>query len=300
MFLCSCDSSKNVSSSEQIEQIEKVEQTDKVSATSTTKQTEQTKTVSKTSTPTSTQKFSYSTVIISSPTKTKKEFPEADAYTFDEETKPFEEILHAYAELEKSGYLSYDESALGYVGLTVGTEETHNLYWDNFILKYAFYDLNNDGAKELIIGSTNGGYINDYTSCKISGIYTLQNGKPISAFHGDYRQYHALNFSENGTCILTRGYGRHGFAGEYFYEMNSAGEFILIDEIYTDNLEYLDDSRGRETDGKYFNITEKEYGDLLRKYGDDGYYPKEEIEPNRIPLEWKPIVGLIDESFQDE
>ena len=297
MFLCSCDSSKNIASSEQIEQIEKVEQTDKVSATTTTKQTEQTKTVSKTSTPTSTQKFSYSTVIISSPTETKKEFPEADAYTLDEETKPYETILCDFARIERSGYYIHERVPLDLEFMLADMEKADVIdeREGSASLRYALYDLNNDGSKELICGKYNWG---------MSVIYTLKDGKPVAVYYEGGRPYLSLVFAEDGSIILSHNSARMDYSDELFYRMDANGDFILLDRLYTEGLVRdknrepigFQHHRARVINGEKVPITEKEYCDLLRKYGCGGYFPKEENDGKHIPLKWKPIVGLINKS----
>lgn len=115
----------------------------------------------------------------------------------------FKQIIDAYATLEESGYPLFDESIIGHSLLTVQKDGTYNFGWDSLpSLTYSFYDINADGSSELLIGVDDGYYI--------SGIYTLQNGKPVSVIQVEDRHVLYLRKDSSGNCIIEHSWGHMG------------------------------------------------------------------------------------------
>lgn len=200
----------------------------------------------------------------------------------------YDTIIDAYTKLEESGYKEFDEEILGDSILVKNEGRTFNFGGEQLpILKYALFDVNRDGVKELFIGSSN----------SILGIYTIQNDKPVSVLQVKSAANLVLLIDNNGDCVMKHSWGHMGYAEEFFYTINKDGDLILLDGLYTDGDD-LDENgimvghfRTKDAEGKKVSITEEEYCSLISKYGSTGYEPFEEMgEERKIDLKWIPIL----------
>ncbi|HOM01895.1 MAG TPA: hypothetical protein PLH43_03600 [Acetivibrio sp.] len=74
--------------------------------------------------------------------------PDNTSYAYN----TFKPIIDAYAELEQSNYISFNEDIIGDSILTKNGGRIYN-FGTNPTLMYAFYDINSDGLPELLIGA---------------------------------------------------------------------------------------------------------------------------------------------------
>ncbi len=198
----------------------------------------------------------------------------------------FAPIIYAYRDYEQSEFTSFDENIIGDSLLVQDNGISYNTGWNNnYDLYYSFYDINNDGTYELIIGA------NKY----ITGIYSIQNGKPVSILQVEDRYTILLNVGIDNNIVISNSWGRMGYAAEFFYTINKFGSLMVLDTLFTlgDNKSGDEWShfRAKEVNGEMIDITEEEYCMLIRKYGNYGYEPLEEINPTpNIELEWKLIA----------
>jgi len=186
-------------------------------------------------------------------------------------------IINAYAELEKSGFATYDEDLIGDSLLTQSGGSTYNFGWYSPpMLTYAYYDINADGSPELLIGA------GDF----ISGIYTLIDDKLVSVIQVVDRHSLALSSDDSGDCVISHSWDHMGDSESFFYRIDENGQLITLDKLYTDIYYSGDDFvrfRSREIDGERVKITEEEYSDIMRKYyGGETKY---------IQLDWNPILA---------
>jgi hypothetical protein len=200
----------------------------------------------------------------------------------------FAPIIDAYAELEKSGYTSYDKDIIGDSLLAESNGSTYNFGWDNKpTLMYAYYDINGDSLPELLIGSED----------SITGIYVLQNGMPVSVIQVETRHDLSLSIDSDGICVIEDSAGHMGSATDFFYTINKDGKLVTLDKLYTNgdikkDGELVGHFRTKDVLGKEVSITEKEYCSLLRKYGSIGYEPFEDVEVGKDRMNdvsWKPV-----------
>ncbi|MCL2352350.1 MAG: hypothetical protein FWC55_07460 [Firmicutes bacterium] len=193
----------------------------------------------------------------------------------------YKPVLDAYTVLEQSGYTNFDESILGSgVCLAPNGGGSYFIQDTNPILSYAFYDLNGDGAPELLIGADLG--ITDGntagTNVFITGIYGLQDGKPVSLLQvGRWSQF-ALCVDSGGNCVIEEISGTHiEFVAEDFYEIDQAENIVTLDKLrsyggdYDENSGYTSYTHTKDINGTEVSITEQEYITLSEKYGSVGY-----------------------------
>ena len=199
-------------------------------------------------------------------------------------------LLIAYEELERSGFLAFDENILGH-SVLARQEGILCTFRNRGSLIYAFHDINGDGMPELFIGMRIG------TSSCIIAIYTLQNGEPAPVIQAEGRPVISLLADVNGNYVIEYAEGRRmDIAGEHFYALDENGTLISLDRLFTDGLDWSGGGdepvhiRYRYADGGYLRITEEEYADLLKKYGSAGYFPRMGAgEARRAVLTWRPI-----------
>lgn len=202
----------------------------------------------------------------------------------------FAPIINAYAELEQSGFETYDEDIVnpvlwgqgvlynyGTFGIGSREDQYPNMY-------YAFYDINRDGISELLIG----------TDKSITGIYTLRNSKPVSAIQVETRHTLSLLLDEAGNPVIEHSWGRMDVAEDFFYTIDGNSDLAVLDKLYTDGRDRTADEeyilfRSKEVDGAQVDITEAEYSSLVWKYGGLGYGLENGEPIRRIELAWKPI-----------
>lgn len=198
----------------------------------------------------------------------------------------FAKIIKAYAELEKSGYKSFDKALIGDSVFTENDGSTYN-FGDNPAIMYAYYDINKDGTPELLIGAEE----------SISGIYILKNGNPVSLIQVEARSNINLLKDSTGNCVIEDATGHMGYATECFYTISKDGKLVTLDILHTNGDNKKDDElighfRTKDVLGKEVSITEEEYCSIIRKYGSTGYEPFEDMGKGRnIDLVWKPVVS---------
>lgn len=199
----------------------------------------------------------------------------------------FAPIITAYAALERNGYTSFDKVLIGDSLLAVEKGSTYNFGWNTKpTLMYAYYDINGDGASELLIG----------VDKSISGIYALQNGKPVSIKQVESRHNLRLLKGIDGNSVIEDAWGHMGYASEFFYKIDKDGKLVTIDKLFTNGDDKKADKiighfRVKDILGKEVSITEEEYCSLIRKYGSTGYEPLEDVGKERvIDVTWKQVV----------
>lgn len=197
-------------------------------------------------------------------------------------------IINAYAALELSGYTSFNKDLIGDSLLAVEKGSTYNFGWDTKpILMYTYYDINSDGSSELLIGADK----------SISGIYTLQDGKPMSISQVESRHNLRLLKGIDGNSVLEDSFGHMGYATEFFYKIDKDGKLVTLDKLFTNGDDKKGDKfighfRAKDVLGKEVSITEEEYCSLIRKYGSTGYEPLEDVGKERpIDVTWKPVAN---------
>lgn len=91
-------------------------------------------------------------------------------------------------------------------------------------LCYAFYDLDGDGDKELLIAPTfHDGFVDDM----VFDCYDLSDGQPRQLFCGYERNRYYLCYGEDGTCtIANEGSGGAGHSGWFYYLYDGNGLVI--------------------------------------------------------------------------
>jgi len=205
------------------------------------------------------------------------------------ECRPYAPVIDAYAVLEKSGYVYYYRDVIGDSLLAMSGGSTYNFGWDSKPkLEYALYDINGDGSPELLIG----------TGGAIAGIYTLQNGVPVSVIQVEDRNNLDLSIDSGGACVIGDSSGHMDYATDFFYSLDKSGKLVTLDKLYTNGLnrdrsagEPVAHLRARDVNGEEVSITEDEYCALIQKYGASGYCPSKDIgEPRSVSLDWNPIL----------
>ncbi len=200
----------------------------------------------------------------------------------------FEPIINAYAELERSGYTSFDKNIIGDSLLAVSEGSTYNYGTDTKpTLMYTFYDINSDGSQELFIGANE----------SISGIYVLQNGSPVSIIQVESRHNLSLLKDSDDNNVIEDSWGHMGYATNFFYTIDEEGKLVTLDKLFTNgddkkDGEFIGHFRAKDALGKEVSITEKEYCSLIQKYGSDGYEPFENIggEAGKVDVLWKAVA----------
>jgi hypothetical protein len=215
------------------------------------------------------------------------------------ECESFLSVINAYAVFEVNGYTFYYKDIIGDSILIQDGGFSYRVeIIKKPVLMYAFYDIDGDGISELLISA--------YEST--TGIYALQNGKPISVTQlTDDRHGLNLRIDSNGKCVIEHSYGHMDTAEDFFYTIGENGELVVSDKLYSNGLDwsdaYVDESgeiigdlkyfRSKDVDGEEVSITEEEYRTLIQKYGSYGYgfEYSEDIEQRAIIPEWKPILA---------
>ncbi|WNR42921.1 hypothetical protein [Paenibacillus roseipurpureus] len=109
---------------------------------------------------------------------------------------------------------------------------TYNFGWNTKpTLMYTSYDINGDGSPELLIGADK----------SISGIYALQNGKPVSINQVEDRHNLRLLKGIDGNGVIEDAWGHMGHATEFFYKIDKDGKLVTIDKLFTNGDDKKDD-----------------------------------------------------------
>ncbi|ABN53766.1 hypothetical protein [Acetivibrio thermocellus] len=137
--------------------------------------------------------------------------------------------------------------------------------------------LNSNGLPELLIGANE----------RISGIYALQNGTPVSVIQVEARYNLSLLMDSDGKCVIEHLWGRMGYSKEFFYTIDKDEKLVTSDKLYTygdykKNNKFIGHFRAKDVLGKEFDIAEEEYCSIIRKYGSTGYEPLEDVGDPRI------------------
>ncbi|MCL2377393.1 MAG: hypothetical protein FWC76_08390 [Defluviitaleaceae bacterium] len=207
-------------------------------------------------------------------------------------------ILNAYAKFELSDFTLLAEDLMERSIIAVvsyySTRRADPIGWDRPSILYVFHDLNGDGIPELFIGA-NGA---------ISGIYTLQDGQPVSLIQVGWHDGLALTTDVYDNYIIQHMWGRMSHGAETIYGLDENGHLFMRDRLithghwwrYSECGEYpyiYGFYRARYIDGEEVSITEEEYVALLMKYGIWGYFPMLEMdEPRFVDLAWEPILSV--------
>lgn len=83
--------------------------------------------------------------------------------------------------------------------------------------------LNSNGLPELLIGANE----------RISGIYALQNGTPVSVIQVEARYNLSLLMDSDGKCVIEHLWGRMGYSKEFFYTIDKDEKLVTSDKLYT-------------------------------------------------------------------
>lgn len=227
-------------------------------------------------------------------------------------TDVYRSVINAYIVLEQSEYTLFDGSILGDdVCLAPGNYGSYFIGYDPLSnkvtspLAYAFYDLNGDGILELLIGADNGGDngVIDGTNVFVTGIYGLQNGRPVSLIQVGAWSYFTFSINSDGNCFIKKTIGTHvdSFM-EFFYKIDKDGTLITLDKLHIffdynfygyDNVDNIPYSYTRDVNGDEVSITEQEYLALMQKYGSVGYLDTAgDLEANNIVINsWKSLTA---------
>jgi len=136
----------------------------------------------------------------------------------------YETIINAYRELELSSFTVFDEYILGHSFYAEYARFGFPPYSFEPSITYAFHDINGDGLPELFIGAGN----------LITGIYILQNGKPVSVIQQISWRFHLNLLTDyDGNYIIELSRGRMSQAEDVFFTLNESGELITLDRLYT-------------------------------------------------------------------
>ena len=199
-------------------------------------------------------------------------------------------ILNAYAELERSDFEVYDEALIGSLNFA-----SYRPKRDRTSIVYAFYDTNQDGSMELLIGARVKLSNSEYES--IYGIYALQDSKPMPVFQEETSSAIYLCMYYENHPVIEFIWGRMDVAEDFFYVVDESGKLKALDKFYTNGCDRTDEenprySRAKEINGEQASITEDEYLVSVQKYGGLGY-GLDQGEPSReIVLEWGPIKTI--------
>lgn len=229
---------------------------------------------------------------------------------------PYASILNAYAKLEESGYAFFDEETIGYSFLTIKKGRKDYFGRKKPTILYSFYDINDDGSPELLIGAKNKNNINE-----IMGIYTLKNGKAISViqknddyfdkydidnyYFDDY--YLSLLKDNSDNCVIHQyNHDEEYQTFDVFHTIDKNAELLTLDELvyekewdhgaYAITLYKIDEECKEDMESVYYTedgkdfLGDEEFCGLMLQYG--AYDLSEnKFEPQRINLTWKPILA---------
>ena len=199
----------------------------------------------------------------------------------------FVPILNAYAELERSDFEVYDEDLIG--GLNFASYKSKR---DRTTIVYAFYDLNQDNTKELLVGTRVKLSDSEYES--VYGIFALHNGIPAPVFQEETGNSIYLCMDDKGHPVIECLWGRMDVAEDFFYTIDDKGNLKALEKLFTNGCDRTDEEkpvydRAREMDGEQIDITEEEYCSLVWKYGGLGYGIGRGEPVREITLAWQPI-----------
>ncbi len=121
----------------------------------------------------------------------------------------------------------YEDAGMGYMYYYLAKGKINML--DN--VGYAYYDVNDDGIDELLIG----GIYDDGYKGVIFDLYTMVNRKPTLVFSGDNSDNAFFVCNNNFICNEYSESEKYETRGIYSIEQNSATMNILIRYIYDEN-----------------------------------------------------------------
>ena len=227
---------------------------------------------------------------------------EAGQGLFAVDDNPFAVILGAYAELELSNFAVYGADLTGHSLHARSGMIPFGNRSDEWQLMYAIHDIS--GQPTLFIGAQRRESSLSADNF-ITGVYSLQNGEPVSAIQLGNRRHSVRLFTDiSGNYVITHGHGHMSHAWEYFYALEENGVLTAQDRLYTRGHRVRRDEsrdhdyiyafyRYRYVDGEEVSITEEEYTELIRKYGSWGYGVLDltEDDARAVNLEWRPVVS---------
>ena len=203
------------------------------------------------------------------------------------ELRLFMPILNAYVELERSDFEVYNEALIGSLNFA-----SYKPKRDRTTIVYSFYDINQDGSMELLVGARVKQSNSEYES--IYGIYAMRDSKPMPVFQEETSSAIYLCMDDKGRPVIEHSWGRMDVAENFFYTIDEHGRLKALDKLYTDGCDRTDEEnlryyRAKEDDGEQIDITEEEYAALIQKYGGLGYGLDHGEPFRKVDLEWKPI-----------
>lgn len=212
----------------------------------------------------------------------------------------FSDVINGYKKLEQSGFESFDKDILG--DSIFERDDYHNggNYFIGYDTKpnlvYAFYDLNDDGTLELLIGADISS--DEEKNIFVTGIYGLQNGKPVSLIQvGTWSHFRFLS-DMNNECVIEHILGTHlEYATQIFYKIDKSGRLVTLDEIIlsgnSDDFSTFTYDYIKNVNGKEVNISEQEYLELVQNHGSQKLFETEnesDLSTNVIIMNtWKPL-----------
>ena len=209
----------------------------------------------------------------------------------------FDSLLSKYKKIEENNHALSDnlnEEEFGWA-----TRDGSNFLFEVVDIKlvYCYLDINNDGVDELILG---GQEVNDSGEViHIAVIYALAGGKAVPVLQtSGYPTGIWILEDENNNPVIERAQKRMNFALEEYYTIGDKGELVTLDILHTGSEFKYDEERGvsyygrtKEVNGAEVPISEREYENLLRKYGSNGYIPLGgELAFKEVKLSWKLVT----------
>ncbi|MBP3445496.1 MAG: hypothetical protein J6K23_06775 [Bacilli bacterium] len=202
----------------------------------------------------------------------------------------FDEVIAGYQKA-----LDYPSNMIDILNLDVfdmeGCMSDYNQDEGSCTVQYAYYDLNNDGIDELIIGN------NIYNDILITNIY-YYDGSSAKSLLGGFWYRNSVTIYENGKFIVHGANGACCGTNSYYGNIKSIGnnvdnwnDFGLVLEYEYDVEQGIHSYMKFDKNHQQTNILEKEFNKLTESFNDKVDYKK---------WDWKELTSNQDVKVDDK